>query len=877
MKFPPFVLKFPARSPQRGNIVGCTPALRSRRPAIRQAGTFLLLGMLLAAGRAHGQSSAAAPALVPTTHRPAHLPDPAKRVNATPIVRDGTTFSQGRGGQTAGTFVSNFTGIGPAPIGSGDTGPNNAGRVAAIAVAPTNSNVIYLAAAGGGVWKTTNGGSSWAALTDGLPDLAMGAITIDPTNSNVIYAGSGEANFSLDSRYGAGVYKSTNGGSTWTVYTGPNNAFYGSCISRIVVDPVTPANVYLTTTYAGSGGPASTFGVFKSTNGGVTWTLVLGTSQGQPFSDLAIDPTQPQTLYAACGNIFGSGDNGIYKTTNGGANWALLGGFPNGTQSSSPVGRISLSVAPSNPQVLYADYSSNGTVGAFGSLAGFWRSANGGATWTQLPMSTDGTGATGVPNFLGTQGWYDNTVLVNPTNANELFAGGQVDYQATQPGSYVAIIASYDGGQTWTDYTYGTNFNGPHTDHHALAFTGDGSRLLNGNDGGIWRCENPNAAQGMSTIQWTNLNTNLNITQFTGVALHPTDKTIAYGGSQDNGTEKYTGSLTWTQVRGGDGGFTRVDQSNPNTVYHEYYGISLERSDDAGLHWTNIAGTTGINPNDPVIDDGDDPAAFYVPYILDPANQSRLLYGTNHLYESVDKGAHFNIIGSPDTAGFNPGGQNVIALGAYGNTIYVSVGNVISVTTNDGAAWTSLTQPGNGGVNDLYVNPANPQEVYAALPNFSGGQIYHSTNGGVNWTDISGNLPAEPFRAIKRDPATGTLFAGGDDGVYFSANGGTSWTRAGMPHVQVVDLAISPGAGIIAAGTHGRGVYESPLTGAAVPVITSASSATGTTGKAFSYQITATNSPTSYGVQGLPGGLTHRRERQVLDHGRAQRRRARTR
>ncbi len=480
-----------------------------------------------------------------------------------------------------------------------------------------------------------------------------------------------------------------------------------------------------------------------------------------------------------------------------------------------------------------------------------------------MPFSTDGTGATGVPDFLGNQGWYDNTIIVSPTNANEVFAAGQVNYNATQLGQYIAIIGSFDGGSTWHDYTIGVGGNGPHTDHHALAFTADGSALLNGNDGGIWRCENPNSlpvntSSFSTSVQWTDLNTTLNITQFTGIALHPTDATIAYGGSQDNGTEKYTGSLGWTQVDGGDGGFTRVDQTNPNTVYHEFYGISLQRSDNAGATWTDISGTTGINPNDPWLD-GSDPAAFYVPFILDPANQSRILYATDHLYESVDKGAHFVAIGSPGVAGFNPSDYSSGSLGAYGNTIYVYAGGVIYVTTNDGASWTASTLPGNASpVGDIYVSPSNTMDVIATVASFGGGHIYHSTNGGVSWVDISGNIPNEPFNAIKVDTASGSLYAGGDDGVYYSANQGASWTKSNLPNVKVVDLAISPGAGLVAAGTHGRGAFESPLSSVATapPVITSSLTASGTVNHAFSYQITASNTPTIFSATVLPAGLS---------------------
>ncbi len=216
-----------------------------------------------------------------------------------------------------------------------------------MAVSPTNNNVIYVAAAGGGVWKTINGGTSWTPLTDSLPDTAMGALAIDPTNSNVIYAGSGEASFSGDSRYGAGLYKSADGGQTWTVYTGPNNGFFGVSISKIVVDPVHPSNVYLATAYSGENDTSYAFGVYRSSDAGVTWTPVLQPAAADAFSDLLIDPVNPQTLYAAAGDPFGTTANGIYKTTDQGAHWTLLSGFPSGAN----VGRITMAIAPSNPQI----------------------------------------------------------------------------------------------------------------------------------------------------------------------------------------------------------------------------------------------------------------------------------------------------------------------------------------------------------------------------------------------------------------------------------------------------------------------------------------------------------------------------------------------
>ena len=701
-----------------------------------------------------------------------------------------------------------WTSVGPSVVDNagGTVGGNLdavSGRVAAIAVDPNTDTTFYVASAGGGVWKTTDGGQSYVATTDLLGDTAMGSVAVAPSNGQVVYAGTGEANGSGDSRYGIGLLKSTDGASTWSLIPGPSNAFYRKSLSKIVVSPTDPSTVYLTTAN-GNYGVGGNGGVWKSTDGGATWanvTAAAGLDSGQSFRDLVLDPTTPTTLYAA-------GASSLYKTTDGGATWAILGG---GLPTAN-IGRTALALCASAPGTLYASITNSSN----SSLLGLYKTTDGGNTWAKL---------TGVPNYLGQQGWYDNAVAVSPTNPNQVFMGGQVNYNGTV-GTYYALVGSQDGGSTFQDYSLGTDGTGPHTDLHALTFAADGSVLLDGNDGGVWRLENPSTAGGNTTTEWTDLNTTLGTIQFTGIALHPTDPTVAYGGSQDNGTEKYTGSTAWTQVRDGDGGFVRVDQSNPQTVYHEYYGISLERSDDGGATWNGKV--TGINPSDPQPPDGSDPAAFYVPFKLDPLNQSRVIYATDHVYESTNRGDSFTAIGTPGTAGYNAGDSIVSTLGVAGGTIYAAAGGHLFVTTNDGAAWADVSLPGGlGSITDISVNPSNASEAYVSRATFAAGKIFHTTNGGTTWTDVSGNLPNEPFNAVAFSPATGNLYAGGDDGVYLSANGGASWSRfdptGDFPTVQVVDLAISPGANLIGAGTHGRGLFEMVLPSTAATVLAVAS------------------------------------------------------
>ncbi len=692
-------------------------------------------------------------------------------------------------------------------------GETASGRVAAIAADPTDAtdNTFYVGAAGGGVWKTTNGGASYIPLTDFLGDTATGSIAVAPSDHSTLYVGTGEANFSGDSKYGIGLLKSTDGGATWSVIPGPGGVFNRRSISKVVVDPTSASTVYLTITYSANGFTGSS-GVWKSVDGGQTWantTALVGLDQTNPYTDLVIDPIHPQTLYTAVGYIFGAGTNGVYKTTNGGTTWTLLSGLP---ASGSSTGRISLALAASAPQTLYASVAQ--TIGAGAGLFGLYKTTDGGATWAQM---------TAAPNYLGGQGWYDDAVVVSPTDPNTVFVGGVVNYSGTY-GSLFALAGSHDGGVTFQDFSIGQGTQGPHTDLHALTFTADGTKMLDGNDGGIWRLENPYSNPGsggtvsLTTVNWTDLNTNLDTVQFTGIALHPTDPKTAYGGSQDNGTEKTTGTLPWTAVRGGDGGFVRVDQSNPLTVYHEYYGISLERSDDGGVTWRGR--TSGINKSDPQPADGEDPAAFYVPYKLDPANQSRVIYGTDHVYESVNKGNNFTTIGTPGVNGFNPGDAVINTLGVAGPTasspgaIYVAAGGHLYATFNDGSAWTDVSIPGiTPSFSDIYVNPLDTADVIAAVGSFGGGKVYRSTNGGQAWASISTGLPDEPFNAVLADKVAGVLYAGGDDGVYSSTNFGGSWTKlsTGLPTVQVVDLALTNATGILAAGTHGRGMWTLPL------------------------------------------------------------------
>ena len=420
------------------------------------------------------------------------------------------TFGPKHLGAESPAFSQNrWTAIGPDRISSGAGDLADSGRINTIAINPSNTSIIYAGGATGGVWKTTDGGATWVALTDTQCSLAMGSIAIDPSNASIIYAGTGEENFSGDSFYGCGVLKSTDGGTTWTQLGGSifDTTAGGATIGKIVIHPSVTSTLLV----------ASDFGLYRSTDGGASFALV----QSGVATDVVIDPASPGTMYAAVGNLFGAAANGVYKSTDTGATWTkLAGGFP-----TASVGRINLAIAASSPSTIYAAVQNSGSF----TLLGIFKTTDGGTSWVSLSAS----GAT-----CSTQCWYDMVIAVDPTNVNTVYFGG------------VSLFKSTNGGTSFSDIT-----GLIHVDQHAFVFLpGNANTVFSGNDGGIFK-----STDGGTT--WTSLNTNIAITQFySGLSLHPTSAATALGGTQDNHTLLYTGSTVWAPVSfqgvgGCDGGF----------------------------------------------------------------------------------------------------------------------------------------------------------------------------------------------------------------------------------------------------------------------------------------------------------------------------------
>jgi len=675
------------------------------------------------------------------------------------------------GGASVLSPITAWQSLGPAPI----TG-NNTGRVSAIAIDPTNSQTIYAGGAQGGVWKTTNGGTSWTPLGDTQCSLAVGSITIDPVNPQIVYVGTGEENFSGDSYYGCGILRTTDGGGSWATlgqgtFLGSNG---GAQIGKIVIDPATAGSTTTTTLWV-----ASSWGLFKSTNSGTSFSsnLTPYPSFGYGYAtDVVLPGTAGNPVFVAATSVWGLQGNGLYKSTDGGTTWNLVPGLP----SNASIGRIALSVSPVNHSVMYASIENPSN----GNLLGLYRTNDGGATWTQKTA----TGAN-----CSAQCWYAMVITASPADTNTVYFSGFDAYKST------------DQGNTFSDVSAVI-----HVDHHALTFDPQvATTVWAGTDGGVFRSLDAGAT-------WTSFNTNLAMTQFYGgLSLHPTSGAVL-GGAQDNGTLEYAGTPTWNWVIGGDGGYTAINQTNPNISYGETqwapnsgYSGPRRRTSPAGAF--NLV-TTGINMGDQGL--------FIPPIAIDPVHTSFVYFGTSSLYRSKNGGDNWGLMsiaaamfplrgGYVSAIGVAPSDTNIVYAGSnQGELAVSSLGGWRTITTGIPQRY----------VTSIAVNRANSSIAYVTLSGFGSGHVWMTTNGGTSWTNISGNLPNIPVNAITLIPG-GELVIGTDLGVFRSGDGGATWSVAstGLPNVAVFDVQYLYATKTLAAATHGRGVWTTTLTPTLTP------------------------------------------------------------
>ena len=708
--------------------------------------------------------------------------------------------SKQEAGQTTLEALGTWTSLGPGNIG---------GRTRAIVIDPSNSNTMFAAAVAGGVWKSTNGGTSWFPTSDLIANLATCSLAMDHSNPNVLYAGTGEP-YSGSGVRGNGIFKTTDGGASWTQLgaTANNSNFY--YVNHIVISPSNSQRLYA----------ATSTGVWRSIDGGAYWTLVLNPNISYGCTDLTIrTDAKGQTsdwLFAACG-IFSQAT--VYRNTN-----AAGAGTWDAVLTEANMGRTSLALAPSNQETVYALSSDLTDLYARYALHAVFRSTSGGAlgSWTARVRNTDTNQlntllltnvflACANPPYFYSQGSYDNVIAVDPTNENRVWVGG------------INIFRSDDGGANWGCVLYSI-----HVDQHAIVFHPQYDALNNktmfvGNDGGLYRTTDAIApvrtgtavcsGSGSGFLTFTSLNSSYSVTQFYNGVPYPNGSTY-FGGTQDNGTVRGSdadGPNGWRSLQGGDGGYVAVDPTNTNTIYTEQINISIQKSTDGGVTFNDA--TSGI----------DDLGLFISPFIMDPTNSHRLWTGGSILWRTSDSATTWTQASSKlgccvSSIAVSPVNANNVLAGTISGVIHRTGEGTTSTSTT---IWSGVS-PRFGWVSWLAYDPANPSIAYATYSTFNSlstdRHVYKSTDGGATWTGIDGsvpnNLPDVPTHAIAVDPTNPQrLFVGTDVGVFSSLDGGATWAieNTGFANVITEALAINygtPSSKYLFAFTHGRGAWR---------------------------------------------------------------------
>ncbi|MBI5301005.1 MAG: hypothetical protein HY868_02630 [Chloroflexi bacterium] len=682
-------------------------------------------------------------------------------------------------------------------------GPSNVGgRIRSIL--PLSASTVFIGSVSGGLWKTTNccsTSTTWSSIDDWMANLGISSLIVDPTNANVMYAGTGET--SGTGFRGAGVFKSTDGGTTWTQLTSTNNDQW-YFVNRLAISQ-NGANLLA----------ATGTGLYHSTDGGTSWTRRVTTS----WRDVKFDPTNSNNAVA------GAVGYSWYTTGGGASGWAAA------TFTPAISGRVELAYSPSNPSIVYASVNQNS--------GDVYKSTDGGHTYTRVNTGQQ---------LLATQGDYDNAIWVKPDDPNFVVVAGVDMYKSTDGGATFTKIAYW--GYSW----HYRNPPSPHADHHALvSIPGSNLALLNGNDGGMYYTADITTAgtNADMNLGWVYMNNNLGITQFYGVAGN--NNGVLIGGSQDNGATVYTpagGANAWTFFSGGDGGKSAADPTNPNYLYNEYIYGQVHRSDTGGVgdsdsiwgtYWDGSAWTCRAAPYR--IDDAcNRVGSFIAPILLDPNNANRLFVGdlslwvsndvrTPYVYNSLTGGPQWTAIKSSIGSGINaiaiaPSNSNVIWVGHKNSQIYMTTNGTSTtptwtrVDTNIGA-----NNPGTQ-IGSIAIDKNNSSIVYVGFNGFGTNRLWRTTDGGTTWTSITSNLPQVPIYAVAINPSNSAwLYVGTEIGIFASVDTGATWNVPtgtgrngdGPANVAVEDLqwmggGNSTGTTVLIAGTHGRGAWTADLT-----------------------------------------------------------------
>jgi photosystem II stability/assembly factor-like uncharacterized protein len=684
-------------------------------------------------------------------------------------------------------------------------GPVRGGRAVAVAGDPVQRDVFYFGGVDGGVWKTTNGGQSWANISDGTSTIAsVGAIAIAPSDPAVIWVGTGESDWREDLTHGDGVWRSTDGGESWQ-HLGLDDTRH---IGVVRVHPQNPDIAYVAA-MGHAFGPNAMRGVFRTTDGGKTWSKVLYLDENTGAADLAMDPSNPRVLYAAMwrarrspwGLDAGGGRSGLWKSTDGGDTWTDLSANPG--LPATPLGRIGISVSPAQPQRVYA------SVEAPDSAGGIFRSDDGGRSWTRTNSDQE----------FRVRAWYYSLLTADPVDPNTLYVMN------------LGVMRSIDGGRSFRRVRV------PHGDTHIMWIDPkDPNRMINGNDGGAQVSFDKGASWSSVYTQPT--------AQFYHVVTDDQFPYRLYGSQQDNSSVSIAsrsddgaiGIREFWSVGGGESGYIAVKADDPNIVIGSSYMGTITRYDDRNKQTQDIS--LGVNNWDGLaVKDVPYRFAWTFPIVYAPHDPKRLYVGAQKVYLSTDEGRSWKAI-SPDLTvhdlkTMGPSG-GPITLDMTGTEWYATVftfaespvtagvlwagsdDGLVNVSRDAGATWQNVTPPGLGKFTKMSIIEPSHHDAgvaYLAANRYQQDDfkpyLFKTSDYGKSWKAITAGIRDNDFtRTIREDPVRrGLLFAGTESGAYVSFDDGARWQplQLNLPRVSVRDLWIH-GADLIAA-THGRSFW----------------------------------------------------------------------
>jgi photosystem II stability/assembly factor-like uncharacterized protein len=658
--------------------------------------------------------------------------------------------------------------VGPTPTPSNGTSQlNGNGRINCITFHPTDPNTIFVGAPSGGVWKSTDNGATWAEFSGGLTRLGVSSIVIDPNTPSTMYIGTGDRDGGDAPGYG--VWRSTDGGISWHSH---NNGMGNITVNELIMDP-TDSNTMLAASYYNDGR------TYKTTNGGANWSI--SNASGFTIKDLAYHPTNSNIVYAS--------GSSVSKSTDGGATWSSIPtGIPTGTQ------RIALAVSVNQPDWVYL-LSADGN-----GLKGIYRSENSGASFSLRTSTPNIMGSAIDGNDTRSQYWYDIVIAADPTDANVIYTGG------------VNMWKSVDGGTTMTCTAYWvrptSGIDAVHADHHALEFSPYTNAVFSGNDGGIYTSID-------NGLNWDDLSSGLAIAQIYKIGISQTVSDLVINGYQDNGTAISRGTSFITEI-GGDGMECIIDPTDANFMYGALYYGDIRRSTNNGSSFSTIA-EEGVNG----IDESGD---WVTPYKLDPNNSARMLAGYINIWRSNDvKSTAANAVVWTKISTFSgtdeirdiaiaPSNSDVVYVSRYDNKLYRSDNATSGVPT-----WTDLgaSLPISNEPKDIEVDPTDPSHVFIAINN----DIFESNNSGVSWTNVSGSLPNISLNTIVIDHTStvDAMYVGMDVGVYYKDNNMADWIAysSGLPNLEITELEIQYATEVcknqLFGATYGQGLWKSDL------------------------------------------------------------------